>query len=214
MIDDHPSQIEGYKAILHFIDDRYEIEIAVAHCCKTAYGMITSPLNRNKFQLVFLDLGLPAFPEKSIHSGEDLAVLIREKWPETKIMLLTAYSEAIVLYNIIRKTDPEGILVKSDFTGDILLSALDKILKGEKYHTETARNGLKSLISRELYLDRVNREIIMLLAKGLKTKKMMEILGMSRSGIEKRKQFIKDYMCVTKGNDNDIVTEAKRLGLI
>lgn len=214
MIDDHPSQIEGYKAILGFNQDRYETDVVVAYSCKSAYEIITNPYNAGKFQLVFLDLSLPAYHEKSIYSGEDLALLIRETWPDTKIMMLTSHSEAIVLYNITRKTNPEGLLVKSDFTGDGLLSAFDKVLKGEKYYTETVRSGLKELLSRELYLDNTNREIIMLLAKGVKTKNMMETLNVSRSSIDKRKQFIKDYLCVENGTDDDIVIEAKRLGLI
>ncbi|AWI24923.1 response regulator [Flavobacterium pallidum] len=214
MIDDHPSQIEGYKVILGLNDFGYEIETTAAYNCERAFSIITNPAYSGKFDLVFIDLSLPPFLEKNIQSGEDLAVLVRQHWPGTKIIMITSHSEAIILYNLVRKIAPEGLMVKSDFNGDGLLKAFGIIVSGKSYYSDTVNTGVRELLSRERYLDKMNREIIMLLAKGIKLKQMPDILGISKSAIEKRKVTIKDYLCINNGTDDDILTEAKKLGLI
>ncbi|AWA29105.1 DNA-binding response regulator [Flavobacterium magnum] len=214
MIDDHPSQIEGYKVILSLNDFGYEIETTAVYNSENAYALITHPAQTGRFDVAFIDLSLPPFPEKNIHSGEDLALLVRRHWPKTKIIMITSHAEAFILYTLIRKIAPEGLMVKSDFNGDGLLKAFGLIVSGEQYYSDTVNSGVKELLSRQKYLDDVNREIITLLSQGVKMKNMPEILGISKSAIEKRKQIIKDYLCIEKGEDEDIIREAKRLGFI
>jgi DNA-binding NarL/FixJ family response regulator len=87
-------------------------------------------------------------------------------------------------------------------------------MKGETYHSETVKESIRDLLSKEEYLDFYNRQIIMLLSQGIKTKNIPEHLNLSQSTVEKRKVQIKDYFCIEKGTDEDIVREAKRMGFI
>ena len=73
---------------------------------------------------------------------------------------------------------------------------------------------MKELLSKKAYLDNFNRQIITLLAQGIKTKSLPNHKNLSISSIEKRKVQIKDYLSIEKGTDEDIIREAKRLGLI
>lgn len=214
MVDDHPTQIEGYKLILGYNETGHDIVNTTAFNGESAYHIITNPVNAGRFDIVFLDLSLPPYPEKDIRSGEDLAVLVRKTWPKTKIVMLTSHAEAIVLYNIIKKVEPEGLLVKSDFSAHELLHAFEKIVNGETYHSATVRAGTKQLLSQANYLDRMNREIILQLSRGNKTKQIAEILNVSPSTVEKRKVHIKDSLDIEKGTDDDIVCEAKRRGFV
>ena len=215
MIDDHPSQIEGYKIILHCNDYGYEVETMACYDCESAYELITSGKFSNSFDVIFLDKNMPPFIERNIHSGEELVPFIRQYMPESKVMILTSYIEAFVLYNIVTKFQPSGLLVKSDFHPDELVVALDEILQGKQYHSYTVKASLNQLLSKKEFLDSYNRQIILLLSQGVKTKSMPEYLNISLSAIEKRKSQIKDYFCITtKGTDEDIVKEARRLGFI
>jgi len=215
MIDDHPSQIEGYKIILHYNDYGYEVETVACYDCESAYEVITSEKFVHSFDVVFLDKNMPPFIEKNIHSGEDLVPFIRQYMPESKVIILTSYIEAFVLYNIVTKFQPSGLLVKSDFHPDELIVTLDEILQGKQYHSQTVKASLNQLLSKKEFLDSYNRQIILLLSQGVKTKSMPEYLNISLSAIEKRKSQIKDYFCITaKGTDEDIVKEARRLGFI
>ena len=214
MVDDHPSMIEGYKIILSYNDLGFEIETTAAHTCERAFEIITNTDNASLFDLVFLDYSLPPFEAKNISSGEDLAMLVKTHFPKSKIVILTSHTEVLILHNIIKNVQPEGLLVKSDFSAEELLSAFDSIMKGEVYHSVTVKQNVKELLSKKVYLDHLNRQIISLLAQGIKTKSIPGHLNISMSTIEKRKVQIRDYFCIQKGNDEDIIREAKKMGLI
>lgn len=213
MIDDHPSQIEGYKTILSYNTLGVDIVTTVAYNCESAYGIITTAKD-SEFDMVFIDRSLPPFPEKNLKSGEDLALLVRKHWPTTKIVFLTSHAEAFLLYNIVKRIDPKGLLVKSDFSADELLLAFERIVGGATYYSQTVKEGIKELLSKEQFLDDQNRQIIMLLAQGARTASIAEQLNLSKSSIEKRKVQIKDYLCIAKGTDEDIVRESRKLGFI
>jgi two-component system response regulator NreC len=214
MIDDHPSMIEGYKIILSFNTQGFEIETTTAFTCESAYEIISDPSRRNQFDIIFLDYSLPAYSDKNINNGEDLALLAKSYMPNTKIAMLTSHTESLILYDIIRNIEPAGLLVKSDFTANELLLAFGQIMDGQIYHSHTVKHSVKELLSKKLYLDNFNRQIITLLSQGIKTKNLPDHLNLSMSAIEKRKVQIKDYFCIEKGSDEDIVREAKKMGLI
>ena len=209
MADHHPSQIEGYKAILEYNKSGYEIEATTASTIEAAYKSITSG---KQFDVVFLDHSLPPFAEKAINSGSDLAILVQNYMPKAKIVMITSYAEAFLLYHIVKKIHPSGLLVKSEFTRNDLLNAFDLIMKGKLYYSEIVKHRVKNLLSTENYLDSYNRHIITLLAQGVRTKNIPEILKLSQSAVEKRKAYIKEYFLIEKGNDEDVVREARRKG--
>jgi DNA-binding NarL/FixJ family response regulator len=213
MIDDHPSMIEGYKIILSYNTLGFEIETTSVYNCESAYEIITNK-KRNIFDLVFLDYSLPPYEKMNITSGEDIAMLIKTHWPNCKIVMLTSHTEALILYNILRNVEPAGLLVKSDFSADELLVAFDAVMNGQIYHSITVKECTKELLSKKIYLDNFNRQIITLLSQGIKTKSLPNYMNLSMSSIEKRKVQIKDYFSIEKGTDEDIIREAKRLGLI
>jgi len=213
IVDDHPSQIEGYKIILSYNHGGHIVKTTEAYNCKSAYEIIVSA-TESDFDIIFLDRSLPGFPEKKILNGEDLGMLVKRFLPNTKIVMLTSHSETFLLYNIIKKIEPAGLMVKSDFSAEELLIAFEKILSGETYYSESVATSIKELLSRENYLDAINRHIIILLSQGIKTKSIPEHLNLSQSSVEKRKAQIKDYLCIEKGTDEDIVKEARRLGFI
>ena len=190
------------------------MHFTAARDCESAYRLITDPTRGERFDLVFLDLSLPPYPEQQITSGADLAVLIREQWKDTKLAMLTSHSESILLYNLVQTVNPEGLLVKSDFTALDLLTAFDQIMAGKTYYTQTVIEGLRHLRSREKYLDNTNRKIILLLSQGVRTKDLYAHLNISKSAVEKRKAFIREYFALVTHNDEDIVIAARKLGLV
>ena len=214
MVDDHPSMIEGYKSILSYNDLGCNIQVTAAHNCKDAYNIITKTDDIYSFQMAFIDLSLPSFEEKQINSGEDIAKLVKSRFPNTRIVILTSHAEAFILYKIQKKISPDGILVKSDFTADEFLIAFEKILNGDKYVSKTVTQSIDDLLSNEVFLDEYNRQLITLLSKGIKSKNLPNYINLSMSAIDKRKAQIKDYFCIQKGTDEDIIREAKKHGFI
>ena len=214
MVDDHPLQIEGYKSILQYNLEQLEIETTVCYNCLDAYTLIVNTEASLPFDVVFLDRSLPPYLDKKIFSGEDLALLTRKFSPKSKIMVLTSHAEAFIIYDLIQKVRPDGFLIKSDFDGDELLAAFSAVLNDTTYYSQTVKDSVKEMLSRESYLDAINRQIIVLLAQGLKNKTIALQLNLSDSAIEKRKSKLKDFFFISKGTDEELVQQARKMGFI
>lgn len=213
IVDDHPTMIEGYKSIFstqYNMDD--EIRITSAYNCESALKVITT--SKANFDLAIIDMILPPFNDENLFSGEDIAILIQKVQPSCKIMMSTSHTEVYVLYNLIKKINPQGVIVKSDFTSDEFLLSLQEVLNGNTYFSNTAKQSIKEINLEVNYLDSYNRRIISLLAKGIKTKNLPLHLNISLSAIDKRKAHIRDVFGIQKGTDEDIIREAKKRGLV
>ena len=214
MIDDHPSMIEGYKSILSFNELGLHINTTPAYNCETAYNIIMSEENLEAYDMAFVDLSLPPYVEKNIKSGEDLALLIRKKFKKCKVVILTSHAEAFILDNIQKTIEPNGLLVKSDFTAEEFLMAFEQIYTNQVYTSKTVVDNIAELHEKSAFLDDNNRLLITLLGEGIKTKNLPQHMNLSISAIDKRKAQIRHYFKIEKGSDEDIVRAAKNHGLI
>ncbi len=212
MVDDHPPIIEGYKSILSFNPHGYVLDTTEAYSCEAAYNtIINSP---KAFEIVFLDVTLPPFNDKNLNSGEDLIPIVKKHHPEAKIIVLTSHSESLVLFKIIKDHNPNGLLVKSDFRAQELVVAFDTVVKGTNYYSHTILKHLKTWEEKSKVLDNYNRQILVLISQGVKSKNIQDILHLSKSAIDKRKALIKQIFGIEKGTDEDILREARKQGLI
>ncbi|KFF04719.1 response regulator [Flavobacterium reichenbachii] len=213
IVDDHPFIIEGYKnAITRYNPKEYEFVISQAHDCKSAYDLIvdeTSPV----FDIAFLDISMPAYEDKNLFSGEDIAKLILEKIPTCKIILLTMYTELLKIKTIIRTIKPNGLVIKNDLTFDELLFALDKIMKNEKYYSQSVQKMLNQNPHNSIEIDQVDKQILFHLSKGIEVFAMPEYIPISLTAIEKRKINLKELLRIKSGSDEELVKEAKSKGL-
>lgn len=100
-IDDHPTIIEGYKSILKEKYSEDEVEVYAAYSSEAGYEKLFQ--SNRLYDLVVLDIGLPAYAPQRIESGEDVAFLIQKHFPQTKILISTSHLEAFLLYNIVKK---------------------------------------------------------------------------------------------------------------
>lgn len=212
-VDDHYLMIEGYKSILAISPIDRDTEIYAAHNCEEAFNLITKQ-PKIYFEMVFLDLTIPPFPNENLWSGADLAKVVKKHLPECKITILTSHAEAFVLYDIIKEINPSGLLVKSDITIPEFRVAFEEILNGTIYYSATVKQYLREITSRTIYLDNYNRQIILLMAQGIKTKNLPNHLPLSISAIDKRKVLIKEYFNLDRGTDEDILYAAKKAGFI
>lgn len=214
IIDDHPPIIEGYKSILSFNTVGYLVVTTSAFDCESAYKIIANTSESVNFAIVFIDITLPPFPEKNLLSGEDLVPLVRKYLPQSKIVILTSHSEKFILFRILDQCKPEGLLLKNDITSEEFLNAFTTILNGENYFSESVKKHQFAFDTKDKKLDNYNRQIIILLSQGVKNKSIQDQLHLSRSAIDKRKVQIKQFLDIDKGTDEDIIREAKNLGLI
>ncbi|WP_413999590.1 response regulator transcription factor [Flavobacterium sp. W1B] len=212
IVDDHPFIIQGYKnAITRYKPEKHEFFIAEAKDCESAYHIITNP--DTIFDIAFLDISMPPYEEKGLYSGEDLAKLILEFMPDCKIIMLTMFTEFLKIKTIIKNINPSGLVIKNDLTFDELLFAFNKVIKDEKYYSQSV---LKMLESEEhsIEIDLFDKQILFHLSKGTKTKDLPQYIPISLNAIEVRKLNLKELLKVTDGSDIDLVREARNIGLL
>lgn len=212
MVDDHPPIIEGYKSILSLNTQGYELITTTALSCESAYKLITCV--HDSFDIVFLDITLPPFEEKNIHTGEDLIPVVKKYHPKAKIIVLTSHAESILLFKLLNEHHPQGLLIKSDFQSEEFIVAFDIILRGGFYYSTTVINYQKNWKKRDKVLDNYNHQILLLLSQGIKTKSIPALLNLSISAINKRKAILKQIFGIDKGTDEDILKEARKQGYI
>lgn len=214
IVDDHPFIIQGYKnAITRYNPKEFEFFIEQANDCKSAYKIITNP-ETAVFDIAFLDISMPSYEEKGLHSGEDLAKLLMEFMPNCKIILLTMYTELLKIKNIIDTINPSGLVIKNDLTFDELLFGFDKVLKNEIYYSQSIQKMIDLAQSETIDIDLFDKQILFHISKGTKTKDIPQYIPISLEGIEKRKLNLKKLLNVEDEGDIELVREAKNKGLL
>jgi DNA-binding NarL/FixJ family response regulator len=213
IVDDHPFIIEGYKnAITRYNPKEYDFAILQAHDCRSAYDLIEDEATPN-FDVAFLDISMPAYEEKDIFSGEDLAKLLLTKMPHCKIILLTMYTELLKIKTIIRTINPNGLIIKNDLTFDELLFAFDKVMKNDKYYSQSVVKMVNQSAHNSIEIDEFDKQILFHLSKQTPMDQMPQYIPISLNALERRKVNLKELLKIKSGSDEELLKEAKSKGL-
>jgi DNA-binding NarL/FixJ family response regulator len=214
LVDDHPMTVEGYMAaLLHVNFGKKKAVFTKAHNCKEGYNTILKFSENSKpFDLVIMDQGLPSYPEQSIESGSDLALLVRKHMPDCKIIMVTAHSEVIIVYDIVKNVHPDGLINKNDISPDNLQFIVTEVIQGNEYYSPIIKSCINEIWKKELMVDDFNRQILSYLSKGFKVKELDQVVHLSISAIQKRVIRIKNAFDVT--DDSSLVKEAIKQGFI
>ena len=213
MVDDHPFIIEGYKnAINSYKPSEYEFSITQANDCKSGYDVITDPIGN--FDIAFFDISMPTYEEKNIFSGEDLAKLIKDVMPNCKVIMLTMHTELIKMNGIIKNINPNGLVIKNDLTFDELLNAFGKILNNENYYSQSVVKYISQSPYDNLEIDPFDKQILYQLSKGTTTKDIPNFVPLALNAVESRMLNLKEMLEIKGGSDMELVSEAKKKGLL
>ena len=216
MIDDHPMIIEGYQNTLLFTKkDNQDLSIDIANNCDEALVFMNDAVENNApYDVLFVDISLPASKDGLMQSGEDLAEYARQNLPQAKIIILTMFNESFRIHNIIKTIDPEGFLIKSDLTSSELASAFQAVLNNPPFYSGTVNSHIRNTITSNIVIDDKNRKILHLLSQGVKTKNLATHLDISLSAVEKRKKQLKELFLVQDGQDETLIKEARDKGFV
>jgi DNA-binding NarL/FixJ family response regulator len=214
IVDDHPMTVNGYINVLSDEKfDGYELNFTKALNCKEAYELITD--NANNFNIAYLDLSLPPYPEKKITSGIDIGMLLRKEMPDCTIVFLTMHSEAPLIERLIKDINPQGIMCKSDIDIDEFLNAFKIIFSGDSYLSNKIVKSLKDRVFDNYKLDNYDKQILMRLSEGIQTKNIPNYVPLSLNAIEKRKAHMKNMLLQGKGGDDfELIEAIKKIGVL
>jgi DNA-binding NarL/FixJ family response regulator len=210
IVDDHPMTVSGYRDSLSgsalFSSPMHFFK--ACNCEEAYFKLQTSAV----LDLALIDFGLPPFPLKDIFSGSDLATVVRKLHPQCKVIIITAHTEVITVYNLFKNTKPDGLIIKNDLTPENLPRAVVEVLSGAVFQSSTVKKVLQELWKKELMIDDSNREILMYLSKGNKIKDIERSTSLSMSTIQRRIAHMKDAFNVAE--DSTLVKEAILQGFL
>lgn len=171
IVDDHDVVRVGFRQILAE-HARFEV-VGEANSAAQAF----EHLRKDKFDIVLLDLSLPD------GSGVDVLRKIRERYPDTKVLILSGFAEEQYGVNMLR-AGASGFLSKT-CTAEQLISAIETIAIGRRYVSpklaEILAEGLSTPTDKPVHEQLSEREfqIFCRLAEGKTVSEIAESLFIS-----------------------------------
>lgn len=209
IVDDHPMIASFYESALqgHF---HKMLNVIKVYNCKDAYSEIID--SQADYTIAIVDYSLPPYPEKKINSGVDIANLIRKTNSSCKIILITGYDKKLLLYDILRQTRPEGIVVKSDLSLENLIPIITEVLDGNQYQSPTVKQIIADIWETKILAEEINREILINLFKGYKISELKLVIPLAEITIRKRLDMIKKAFQIDK--DGNLLIEISKKGFL
>lgn len=186
ILDDHKIVREGIKAI--FIgSENYKLVIEAG-----TYEELLEQMNKEVPDILLLDINLPN------KLGTELIEEIAEKYKDLKILMLSSRFEKEIICDAVNK-GAYGFLNK-DTSREELLRAIDSIFEGTPYFGrnishiiyQSYYDKMKGIDEKNKNISDREKEIIELIAKGLCTKEIAEMLFISPRTVESHKKNIQE----------------------
>lgn len=207
VVDDHALIIEGYRHAL----SRYGNSVFYFDNCKTALEQLEA--SGFDVQIAIIDILMSGNKNVEANDGEFFAQLLRRRNPDIKIIIISSISQSLKIYDLIKSIQPEGYIAKSECTSAKLLECIDVISHGY-YRSEYVRSAIKEVSKFEPFFDNLNRQLLLLLSQGIKTKNLPDHLLLSLSAIDKRKSTLRQCLNIEDGGDEELLRVARDIGLI
>lgn len=215
VIDDHPMNSDAY---INLIRSKHEYNETIFHKgtdCHSAFKLIKqAEITKTPFDVALIDISIPEYVEQKLLSGTDIAILLRNTFPDCIIIMLTMHNESLVLFNAYKQVNPEGFISKNDIDFEMFPEVFDRIVNIENYFSPSINNSIQQLLKQTLSWDEFDTQILLFLEKGIQTKDLPEYINLSLSTIEKRKAAIKIQIFNQKVTDKELIAKCKQLNLI
>jgi len=217
IIEDEPLIIEAWKNAFNYLSNEHpnpSFKIKSAKNCDNALDEIRKGIISTPFDLVLLDINIPPSSDKTLLCGEDIGLIIKEAFPQIKIMVFTSLNNNYRLNSILKSLNPDGFIIKCEICFQSLLEALKSVLDDEPYYSKTVLQLMRRHFISDFSLDKIDRQLLYHISKGSKMKHLTETILLSKSALELRKRNIKELFELENGDDRDLILKAESLGYI
>lgn len=187
--DDHTMVREGLRALL---DADRDIEVA----CEASNGVEALDMaKKHKPDIAIVDIAMPKL------NGLLVSQRIRSEVPETKVLVLSMYSEEEYITQAL-KSGASGFILK-DAAASELISALKAISRGERYLSPTVSwklvkkyvvNGKTVEVREKQKLSNREKEVLQLIAEGYTNSEIARILKLSVKTVQTHRSRIMEKL--------------------
>ncbi|WP_445957777.1 DNA-binding response regulator [Yeosuana sp.] len=217
IIEDHLAIVDGFKNALSSIEDNLKtvcFSVNIANDCEIAYNKIKNATTNKPIDFIFLDISLPPAMDFNILSGQDLGVKIRALMPNTKILVCTGYTDNLRLNSILKAINPEVFLIKCDVGAKEFIRSIEKLISNQTYYSQTVIDLLMKKASVNVVLDDIDIKILHEISNGARMKELVQLIPLSKSGIEKRKRKLREIFNINNDSNRELVLVARGKGFI
>ena len=182
IVDDHQIVIDGLKSLLAG-HPQFIVEIE-----STQPQNIPALLNDHGVDILLTDIMMP------VMTGAELAKIVRQKFPNVKILALSMSGQGDVVNKMIEDSDISGYVLKNIGKQE-LIAALEKIARGGIYFSEEVldemqKSSEKKKTTEEIRLTAREIEIIKLIEKEFGNKQIADNLFISERTVETHRKNI------------------------
>lgn len=167
----------------------------------------------NQLHLIFLNIDMYSNNEK-FELINDMINTLKNNSPKSKLLTMTSNQDNYMVIDIFKTLNPECILLKQDISFKDLMNATESVINNIPFYSKTILRLLRTRMSCDFSLDKKDRLILYHLSKGIKTKDLVELAFLSKSGIETRKRNLKIRFNVENKNDTYLLEQARIKGFI
>ncbi len=181
-MDDHQIVIDGLKSLLQ----GYNQFVVAIECTRPVE--IPALLKKTTVDILLTDIMMPDL------NGAELAKLVRQQFPQIKILALSMSGQGDLVNQMIEDADISGYVLKNIGKQE-LIKALEKIYNGGIYFSDEVLNEMskaseKKKESGEANLTAREIEIIKLIEKEMNNKQIAEQLFLSERTVETHRKNI------------------------
>lgn len=196
--DDHKMVAQALKQVIEAKDSAEVTGIALT--IADAAGQ----LEEKKPDLLLLDIAMP--------DGDGIEALpkLRKASQDTKIIILTMYSEAEVIQRAI-KSGVDGYLMK-DSDAEEILAAIEHVSNGERYISPAAESKAAALTETIPQLTPREREVLKLIVEGKSSREAAKVLYLGFETVRSYTKYLRQKLGVK--NTAGMVEKAIRLHLV
>lgn len=198
VVDDHDLIREGLNAVLisHGITDVSKFG--------TAYALVECLDAGESFDFFIVDLELPDI------EGFALIDIIRDRYPEAKVIVSTVHDEIWTLRKLLA-SDVDGIIYKSSDGNDIV-EAIKAIMQGNKYYCEDVRKYIQTASDGSLHPTSRELEVLHEIAQGKTSREIAASMYVSENTIEAHRKALLSKIGAV--NVADLIVKSMEKGYI
>jgi DNA-binding NarL/FixJ family response regulator len=181
--DDHQMFIDGIKLLLK---KEKAFEIAGEALNGAAALELIEKLNP---EILITDINMPGM------SGTELTKIVKEKFPQTKVIVLTMYNDREIVNEILH-TEAEGYILKNTGKQE-LINALTKIADNGTYYSNEVMNIMMTAVRKEKKIAEQTQhltpreiEIIRLITKEYSSAQIADTLFISPRTVDTHRKHI------------------------
>lgn len=176
IVDDHDTIVSGLKYELKETFKEFEFTgITAIHDALLLF-------KKKSFDIAIVDI---SFKSEVNSDGINLVAIIKQKYPETKIISYTSYADKIQYVSLLQELNVEGIVSKFDGNNAIKSAVEQLLLNQTPFYSSGVLQTLKiSKAKNEIHISKRERDFIKLLRQHFTFKEIANKLGVSKNTVD------------------------------